>query len=55
MDSITEFAKENYQLICLFVGLLGMVVGIISVIYEIKARKHKKNNAEKTDKENTAE
>ena len=55
MDSITEFVKQNYQLICLLVGLLGVVVGFISVIYEVNARKRKKNNAEKADEDKTAE
>ena len=55
MDSITEFVKQNYQLICLFVGLLGVVIGIISVIYEVNARKRKKDNAEVTDENKTDE
>ena len=55
MDSITEFAKQNYQLICLFVGLLGVVVGIISVIYEVNARKRKKDNDENADEDKTVE
>ena len=55
MDSITEYVKQNYQLICLFVGLLGVVVGVISVIYEVNARKRKKDNAEKTDEDKIAE
>lgn len=28
MDTLTSFAKENFQLITLFVGLLGVLVGI---------------------------
>ena len=56
MDSISEFAKQNYQLICLFVGLLGVLVGVISVIYEVNARKRKKDkSAEKENEEKTAE
>ena len=55
MDSISEFVKQNYQLICLFVGLLGVVIGIISVIYEVNTRKRKKDHAEKTDEDKIAE
>ena len=56
MDSISEFAKQNYQLICLFVGLLGVLVGVISVIYEVNARKRKKDkDTEKVDEDKTAE
>ena len=55
MDSITEFVKQNYLLICLLVGLLGVVVGFISVIYEVNARKRKKDTAGKTDEDKTAD
>ena len=56
MDSISEFAKQNYQLICLFVGLLGVLVGVISVIYEVNARKRKKDkDTENENEEKTAE
>ena len=41
MESLIDFGKNNFQLICLLVGLIGVVVGIISVIYELKARKRK--------------
>lgn len=34
-----SWAKENYDLICLFVGGVGVLVSIISVIYEIKAKR----------------
>jgi hypothetical protein len=39
MDAIMSWAKENYDLICLFVGGVGVLVSIISVIYEIKAKR----------------
>ena len=32
MDSLITFAKENYDLICLLVGLIGIIIGIISVV-----------------------
>ncbi len=39
MDSIITFAKNNFDLICLLVGLIGVVVSVISVIVEIQKRK----------------
>ena len=42
MDAITTWAKENYDLISLFVGLLGVVIAVISLMYEIKKKKEKK-------------
>ena len=44
MDSLITFAKNNFDLITLLIGFLGVVVSIISVVYEIKKRKH---NSEK--------
>lgn len=44
MDAIMSWAKENFDLICLFVGVLGVLVSIVSVIYEIKK---KRNNRKK--------
>ncbi len=41
MDSIITFAKNNFDLICLLVGLIGVVVSFISVIDEIQKRKSK--------------
>ena len=42
MDAIWNWAKENYDLISLFVGLVGVVIAIISLMYEIKKKKEKK-------------
>lgn len=44
MDSILTFAKENFQLLCLLIGILGVLVGCISVIYELKKRNRKKQS-----------
>lgn len=33
------WAKENFDLISLYVGLLGVVIGIIALVYEIKGKK----------------
>ena len=41
MDAISSWAKENYQLICLLVSIIGVIVGIITVIVETKKKKGK--------------
>ena len=42
METIMAWAKENYQLITLLVGMAGVVIAVLSLIYELKKRK--KNN-----------
>jgi hypothetical protein len=42
METITTWAKENYDLICLLVGVIGVIIAFISLIYEIKKRKEQK-------------
>ena len=39
MESISDFLKENYDLISLFVGLLGVVIAVIAVVCELKKKK----------------
>lgn len=39
MDAMWDWAKDNYQFISLFVGLVGVVIAIISLIAEMKKRK----------------
>ena len=39
MDSLITFAKNNFDLITLLVGVLGVVISVISVIYEVRKRK----------------
>lgn len=41
MDSMMTFAKENFDLISLVVGLLGVVVAVVALIVEIKKRRKK--------------
>ena len=38
MESLSSWAKENYQLICLLVSILGVIVGVITVIAEMKKK-----------------
>ncbi len=40
METIMSWAKENFDLICLFVGMLGVLISIVTVIYEIKKKRH---------------
>ncbi len=45
MEAIITWAKENYDLISLGVGVLGVLIGIISVIQakkQVKQTKKKK-------------
>ena len=42
MDSLTTFAKENFDLIVLFVSMVGVVLAFVSLIYELKKKKRKK-------------
>jgi len=44
MDAIWDWAKHNFDLITLFVGILGVVIGVISLICEIKKKKSKHEN-----------
>ncbi len=42
METIMTFAKENYDLIGLLVGIVGVVLAIVSFVDELKKRKAKK-------------
>ena len=42
MDALMTWAKENYDLITLFVGVVGVVIAVISLYYEIQKKKQKK-------------
>lgn len=39
MESISTFLKENYDLVSLLVGILGVVIAFIALVYELKKRK----------------
>ena len=41
MDSLLTFAKENFDLISLFVGIVGVGVAIVSLIVELKKKRKK--------------
>lgn len=41
MDAIMIWAKEHYDLICLLVGVIGVLISIIGVVYENKKKKRK--------------
>ena len=42
MDSVITFLKENYDMIGLIVGVVGVIVAAFSLIDELKKRKKKK-------------
>lgn len=41
MEAIMIWAKENYDLICLLVGVIGVLISIIGILYEIQKKKRK--------------
>lgn len=47
MDTLTTFAKENFQLLTLFVGIAGVLVSIWVVYYEVKKKRKKKDEQKK--------
>ena len=47
MDALVTFAKENFQLIILFVGLTGVAVSCVALVHELKLRKRKKKKNKK--------
>lgn len=42
MDTLMSWAKENFDLISLLVGLAGIFIGFLSVADELKKRKENK-------------
>lgn len=46
MDALIAWAKENYSLISLLVGVIGVVVGVISLVYELKKKKTSNKKAQ---------
>ena len=47
MDAIMTWAKKNFDLITLLVGMVGVIVAVISLFYEIKRRKAIDNKKKK--------
>ena len=41
MDSVLTFAKEHFDLISLFVGILGVGIAVVSLIVELKKKRKK--------------
>ena len=50
MDSLIDFAKHNYDLITLLVAVQGVLLGVISLFYEMKKKKRQKAAAEEAAK-----
>lgn len=42
MNSITTFLKENFDLVMLLVGILGVIVSIIALAAELKKKNKQK-------------
>jgi len=41
MDTIITWSKENFNLVLLLVSIAGVVVSVISLLYELKKKKSK--------------
>ena len=39
MDSRSTWLKENYDLVTLLVGMIGVLIALVALIYELKKRK----------------
>jgi len=50
METIMQFLKENYDLIGLFVGVVGVVIAVFSLIDEVR-KKRAKEKLEREKKE----
>ena len=50
METIMPFLKENYDLIGLFVGVVGVVIAVFSLIDEVR-KKRAKEKLEREKKE----
>ncbi len=42
METITTFLKENFDLVNLLVGVLGVLIAFIALVYELKKRSKNK-------------
>ena len=45
MEAIITWAKENYNLICLGVGLVGVLIGIVSFFCNKRNKRNKRNKS----------
>ena len=51
METIMQFLKENYDLIGLFVGVIGVVIAVFSLVDEVRKKRAKeKIEREKEEK-----
>ena len=41
METIMQFLKENYDLIGLFIGVVGVVIAVFSLIDEVRKKRAK--------------
>ena len=54
MNSISQFAKENFQLILLLLSVLGVVIAFLSLVKEIQAKKRRNKKQEEAENETSA-
>lgn len=44
MDTLITWAKGNYDIISILVGIIGLIIGFISVVHALNERKRKKRD-----------
>ena len=44
MDSIISFAKDNFDLITLIIGFIGVMMAVISLLVEVRKKRQQKKN-----------
>ena len=42
METVSTFLKENFDLVTLLVGVLGVFIAIIALVYELKKKSKNK-------------
>ena len=50
MEALITWAKENFDLISLFIGIIGVLIAFISVADEMKKKRDQKKKADKRKK-----
>jgi hypothetical protein len=42
METVSAFLKENFDLVTLLLGILGVIIAFIALVYEIKKKSKSK-------------
>ena len=49
MDTIWTWAKENFDIISLLVGIIGVFLSVYTLMYELRKRKKERLKGKKTE------